>query len=144
MIRWFINFFKPRSRIICGGEGAIEIVINGKTCGIIKYRRPTSNEKLDYLFQTQKGIGTESQLKEIKGANDKGKKCFEILMRDLSIPYAKKIFLNAEIFIDDKGNPIENNKPDKQFDLLEKYWSHALVDMAAIAYATEGVVKKKY
>ena len=28
--------------------------------------------------------------------------------------------------------------------LIEKYWSHALVDMVAIAYSAEGIIKKKY
>lgn len=129
---------------MCGGEGAIDVVVNHKVCGTIRYRRPTSDEKLDYLFQTQKGLGSESQLKEIKNSDNKDKKCFEILIRDLSIPFAKKIFISAEIFLDDNGEPIENNKNDKQFELLKTYWSHALVDMVAIAYAAEGVVKKKY
>lgn len=144
MINYLINLLKPKKRIICGGEGAIEVIIDGKVCGIIKYRRPTSDEKLDYLFVSQKGLGTESQLKEITDSENKDKKCFEILIRDLSIPYAKKIFIGAEQFIDDKGKPIESNSADVQFCLLEKYWSHALVDMVAIAYAAEGVVKKKF
>ena len=137
------NVFCAPPQLICGGDGVIEIIVSNKVCGVIRYRRPTSDEKLDYLYQLQKGIGTELQLKEIQSANDKSKKCHEIMVRDLSIPFAEKIFLGSELFRDDHGKTIDNQPLNKQFDTLKTYWSHALVDMVAIAYATEGVVKKK-
>lgn len=139
-----VSYFKRHSYFVCGGEGAIEVIKNGKFCGIIYYRRPTSDEKLDYFYCMQKEIGTELQLKEIKNAKDKNKKCHEIILRDVSIPFAEKIFLRAEKFKGDKDNTIESKTPSKQFELLKLYWSNILVDLVSIAYEIEGIVKKKY
>ena len=139
------NWFKKKNSLQCGGEGLCEIVVHGKVCGTIRYRRPTSDEKLDYVYQLQKGLGTESQLKEISADKDnKAKKCHEILIRDLSIPMAKVVFLGSTGFSDDKMNSIDNLEIDKQFEIISKYYGYALVDLVAYVYATEGVVKKKY
>jgi hypothetical protein len=139
------NWFNKKNLLQCGGEGLCEIVVHGKVCGTIRYRRPTSDEKLDYVYQLQKGLGTESQLKEIAADKDnKAKKCHEILIRDLSIPMAKVIFLGSTGFSDEKMNPIDSLEIDKQFEIISKYYGYALVDLVAFVYATEGVVKKKY
>lgn len=145
MFKWIVNIFKPRRQILCGGEGLCEVSIDGKVCGTIKYRRPMSDEMLDYLYQYQTALGTETQLKEIKDASgNKAKKCHEILVRDLSIPMAKKIFLGATGFITDVGEKIEDLSVDAQFDCLAKYHSFALVDLVAIVYQPQVFVKKKY
>ena len=137
------NVFKP-SPLVCGGEGVIEIALNNKTVSKIFYRLPTSDEKLDYVYQFQSGLGAQLQLKEIKDAKDKAKKCHEVLIRDLSIPFAKKVFTGARGFIDANGELIENKPINDQFELIKTYWSHVLTDLVAIAYATEGTVKKKF
>ena len=139
-----LNWFKKRQPLRCGGEGLCEFISGGKVCGTIRYRRPTSDEKLDYVYQIQKGLGTESHLKEIGDAKDKAKKCHEILMRDLSIPMAKIVFISSTGFIDDTGKPIDGLEPDKQFELISKFFGYALVDLVAQVFATEGTVKKKY
>ena len=144
MFKQILNLFSPRRPLICGGEGLLEVSVGGKVCGTIRYRRPTSDEKLDYLYQLQSGLGTELQLKEIKDAKNKNKKCHEIAIRDLSIPFAEKVFCSAEGFIDGDSNKVDALDTGKQFKLIKDYWSHALVDLVAIAYSTEGTVKKKF
>jgi hypothetical protein len=126
-----------------GGEGLCEVVIAGKVCGTIRYRRPTSDEKLTYSYELQHGLGTEAQLKELAKAGDKARKCHEMMIRDISIPFAKKIFLGCEGFIDVSGKAIGELPADEQFNRVKEYYSHALVDLVAIAYTTEGAVKKK-
>ena len=141
-----VQIFNKKPSLLCGGEGLCEIIIKGKVAGTIRYRRPTSDEKLDYVYQLQKGLGTESQLKEINGTSkeDKAKKCHEILIRDLSIPMAKIVFAGSTGFIGEDGKPIDGLQIDKQFEIISKYYGYALVDLVAFVYATEGTVKKKY
>ena len=141
------EFFKMKKRNIlqCGGEGLCDVMVSGKVCGTIRYRRPTSDEKLDYIYQLQKGLGTESLLKEVNNSGEgKAKKCHEILIRELSIPMAKKIFIGSTGFTDKENKPIDLCTIDDQFKLISEYFSFALVDLVAYAYATQGIVKKKY
>ncbi len=145
MWKWLVGLFKPRQPLRCGGEGLCDIISGGKVCGTIKYRRPTSDEILDYVYQFQQGLGTESQLKEIKGTKDnKAKKCHEILIRDLSVPMAKKIFLGSTGFIDEQGKKLDTLSIDEQFAYIAKFHSFALVDLVAIVYQPQGYLKKKY
>lgn len=145
MFDFLSNVFKRRPLLQCGGEGLCEIIVSGKVAGTIRYRNPKSDEKLDYVYQLQRGLGTESQLKEISGAEgNKAKKCHEILIRDLSIPLAKKIFIGSTGFIDNEGKQIDKYDTDKQFDLIAEYFGFALVDLVSYAYAAQGIVKKKY
>ena len=145
MFDFFVNVFKRKPLLQCGGEGLCEILVSGKIAGTIRYRNPTSDEKLDYVYQLQRGLGTESQLKEISTADgNKAKKCHEILIRDLSIPLAKKIFIGSTGFIDNDGKQIDKYDTEKQFSLIAEYFGFSLVDLVAYAYATTGIVKKKY
>lgn len=144
MFQFISNIF-AKPRLQCGGEGICEVVVSGKVAGTIRYRKPTSDEKLDYIYQLQNGLGTESQLKEIKTAGEnKAKKCHEILIRDLSIPLAEKIFITSTGFTDKDNKPIDALSTEVQFKMIAEYFSFALVDLVAYAYASQGVVKKKY
>lgn len=144
MFQFVSNIF-AKPRLQCGGEGICEVVVSGKVAGTIRYRKPTSDEKLDYIYQLQNGLGTESQLKEIKTAGEnKAKKCHEILIRDLSIPLAEKIFITSTGFTDKDNKPIDALSTEAQFRMIAEYFSFALVDLVAYAYASQGVVKKKY
>lgn len=141
----FWDIFKRKQKLLCGGDGLCEVVVSGKVCGTIKYRRPTSDEILDYVYQLQNGLTSESTLKEIKDSEgNKSKKCHEILIRDLSIPMAKKVFLGSVGFYNEQGKPIDNEPIDKQFDYIAKYHSFAIIDLVAIVYQPQGYVKKKY
>ena len=145
MVTWFLNLFRDKPRLQCGGEGICEVVVRGQVCGTIKYRKPTSDEKLDYVYRLQSGLGSEAQLKEISGAGEnKAQKCHEILIRDLSIPLAQKIFIGSTGFTDKENKPIDALSIENQFSLIAEYFSFALVDLVAHAYTADGVVKKKY
>lgn len=145
MWNWIVNLFKKKNLLMCGGEGLCEIVVKGKVCGTIRYRRPTSNEKLDYTYQLQKELIKESKLKEISETkDDKAKKCHEILLRDISIPMARKIFICSSGFFDNEGKSIDNIDPGKQFEIIMEYYGYVLYDFCEYAYAAEGIVKKKY
>ena len=144
MFQFISNMFS-KPRLQCGGEGICEVVVSGKVAGTIRYRKPTSDEKLDYIYQLQQGLGTEAHLKEIKDSGgNKAKKCHEILIRDLSVPLAEKIFIGSTGFTDKDNKPIDNLSPEIQFKMIAEYFSFALVDLVAYAYASRGVVKKKY
>lgn len=144
MFDFIRNAFTKKQQLFCGGDGLCEIIVKGKVCGTIKYRRPTSDEKLDYVYQLQKGLGSESQLKEVSNSGDnKAKKCHEILIRDLSIPLAKNVFTGSTGFAHN-GVLIDSLEIDRQFEFISKYYGYAFVDLVAYVYATEGIVKKKY
>jgi hypothetical protein len=57
---------------------------------------------------------------------------------------AKKIFITSTGFTDKQNKPIDKLPNDEQFKLISEYFSYALVDLVAYAYATQGIIKKKY
>lgn len=138
------NPFRKPPRLLCGGEGTCEVLANGKVCGTISYREPTSNEKLDYAYQFQSILNTESQLKEISDSENKRKKIHEILVKNVGIPFSKKIFLRSTGFLDDKGKPIDSLPADEQFNFIEQYFGFALIELTTIAFETNNAIKKKF
>jgi hypothetical protein len=138
------NWFKSRRPLICGGSGEIEVHRDGKLVGSIYYRRPTYEEILAYQYEYSDGLGSELQLKEIKNDNKKLKKIQEIVVRDLFLPNAEKIFIGSSGLVDGNGKPIEELQVKDQFKHIKKYHGYILVDMVAIAFKIDAVCKKKH
>jgi len=143
-MQFMFNLFKKKQPLVCGGNGCIEVYREGKTIGSVYYRRPTYEEILAYQYEYAEGIGSELQLKEIKRDKKKIKKIQEIVVRDLFLPNAEKIFVSSKGFYDDNDNPIDSLETEKQFNYIKKYHGYILVDMVAIAYKIDTICKKKH
>lgn len=145
MINWLRRLFTPKRPFICGGEGYIEVVdALGRPVAGMWYRRPTSDEKLDYVYQQQHALAnSEERLREVQEAGDKAKKCHEIIWRDLCLPFAETVFLRSWGYVDGKGGKLAPLGKDEQFVHLKEHQAHHLVDMVGIAFSAAGVVKKK-
>jgi len=145
MIKWLKKTFTRRRSLFCGGDGCVSVTDNlGREVGVIWYRRPTSDEILNYAWQEQKMVGSESQLREVSEfKGDKAQKIHEVLVRDFWIPWAEKVFTSCTGFLDEKKETLDNKPKAKQFEFLKKYKAHLLSGMVGVAFRQEESVKKK-
>jgi hypothetical protein len=144
MFQWITKILPRKKSFVCGGEGCIEFAdSNKKTIGKIWYRKPTSDMILDYTYQSLNGLSSESNLRELESSKKKEKTCHEIMIRDLCIPFAGKVYLRCEGFVTEDKKPLEQLERDEQLAYLIKWQSHMVVQMVMIAFAVDSVVKKK-
>jgi len=133
--------------MICGGVGCVAVLDRlNREVARIYFRRPNSEEILTYVYEQQNIVGdSESRLREIQQTkSDKQvNKIHEVLVRDFYLPWAEKIFVRCEGYVDSNGKSLDTAGDKAQFDALKKYHSHSLVDMTAFAFEREGSVKKK-
>lgn len=147
MWKWIKRFFTPQKNFICGGEGFIEFVdALGRVKSKIYFMRPDSDMRLNYAHEYQDKTANDKQLREIKADQDKGgntsKKIYQIIIRDLFLPYAEKIFSRSEMYCDENRKPIDNWEKEKQFALIKKYYSHHLINMVTTAFGDDSTLKK--
>ena len=147
MTNWIKKLFTKRKYIVCGGVACCEVTDKyGKVMAEIWYRRPTSDEVFNYMYDVQFGLASESNVKELSGEKsikERAKKCHEIMLRDLSLPYAELIFDHCIGFYDDKLKDVFQLSKEEQFAFLGKYRSHNLIDLVIKAFETDGTLKKK-
>ena len=142
-----LEFLKIRNGKLIGGdkEHCCEVKDGSRTVAWVYYRQPTSDEKLEYLWEMKNCLVSEDHLREIKEAKFKSAKCHQLIVRDIAIPFGKKIFKRSHGYIDAKDmRDIDIKPPCEQFDFIAKWHSNHIVDMTAFAYEIEGIVKKKY
>lgn len=138
------KLFSKKEKLLCGGVGILEIKDKlNNVIGSIKYNRPNSDQKLDYIFKMQSGIIKEDSLKQISNSDNKMHSTYKIMVENICMPYAKKIFVSANgYFID--GQKIEEFDKEKQFELIKKYYGYHLVKMIEYAFEDNSILKKKF
>jgi hypothetical protein len=107
------------------------------------FMRPDSEMRLNYVYEMQEGISSEENLKKIKASKNRPKACHSLIVNEIAIPFAEKIFIRSEGYVADDGKPLETKSRVEQFEHLKKYHSHNLADMTAKAFEVDGTVKKK-
>lgn len=138
------NLFTRKKPIVCGGEGSVSVVDSlGREVGCLYYTRPDSDMKVSFAWDNQKEIEREGVLKEISLADHKIKKIYEVLVRDLYVPYARKIFTRCTGYVDENKKSLDNAGREEQMRVLEKFYVHHFADMAAAAFSPSHSVKKK-
>jgi hypothetical protein len=132
--------------IVGDGEGCCEVIDRfGRPVAWIWYRRPTSNDRLDFAYQQQNALtNSESGLREIRKAENKAKKLHELMLRDLHIPFAERVFVGCAGYVRGDGTKVESLARDDQFVYMKTNHAEHLTDMVSQVFAVEGIVKKKY
>jgi hypothetical protein len=140
----FIRYlFRHKTRLNCGGEGYCVIKdFYGREMGRLYYQRPDSDMRFDYTYALMNSLATEPRLREIESAVDKTKKSHEIMIRDLSLPFAQKLFVRSEGYKDDAGRKLEAMSKEEQFKHIAKYYVHHFISMVSEVFTPESVLKK--
>ena len=115
--------------------------------GFLFFRRPHSDEILDFIYEESELLSDEGRLRKIRdaAATEKKKVMHKMNVREFWIPWAKKIFMRCEgQFKDERGQLLEKLPTDEQFRFLSEFKAYMLVDMTGVAFNQEGLVKKKY
>jgi len=144
MLLWLKQILTRPKSLRCGGERCCAVVDHlGREVAQLWYNAPTANDILQYTYELQTGLAAkETRLDEIQSAKNKPLKCHEILWRDLTLPWARKIFTRAAGYMVD-GKKIDLLSGERQLEVLEKYYAHNLTDMVSIAFQVQSAVKKK-
>ena len=132
--------------IPCGGEIRFDILdMSNRLIASIWLLRPDSAMKLNFVYETQNGLSSESNLRELQNTpkEDKAKKCHEIMWRDLCIPFARKLFVRSNGFNDENGKPLSILPKENQLQVIEKWYTNVLVDAVLYAFNDGLHVKKK-
>jgi len=140
----FKRFFNKKKSLVLGGKRSVSVTDwLDREIGRIYYEVPESDMVLEYVYEMQKGLADDkSKIKEISDAENKALSCHKIVWRELSLPYAKKVFLGAEVYKLQSGEDISSVSVEDQFNHIKKYCSNHLSDMCSIAFSQEGKVKK--
>lgn len=133
------HFKKPRA-YTCGGEEYCEFT-NYEGCKArIYYRKPTSDEVVNYTYASaciNSGEDGLRKLKEELRDNNKTNALYHLTLRELFIPYALKVILRWEGYKDANGKVVT------EFDTLVKFYSSHVANMCALAYLCTDKYKKK-
>ena len=129
----------------CGGVECVEVVgkFDSPTGMKIYYNRPTSNQKLGYMYDYQNLITDDSKLRQTSKMKAKYADMAEQLIDKLWLPYAEKIFSHCEGFFDENGKPLEKKTKEEQFAAIKEYHSYYFTTLCDIAYSLNTKVKKK-
>lgn len=147
MIKWIKGLFTKKKSLICGGVGRCAVVDNlDREIGNIYFDRPTSKQKMDYIYDVENVANNKSKLKELssEGNGDSvSKKAYEVVINELCIPHAEKVFNKCDGYTDSDGNEISKLTREEQFNFLKEYYAHNLVDMVVCAFSIDEKIKKK-
>lgn len=145
LLNKIVGLFVKNSDGFCGGIECVDIVGRYGTDTKMKiyYTRPTSDMILSYTYDYQMIIEDDNKLKQISKKKNQFAEMAKLLMENIFIPSAKRIFHHCEGFKDDSGKPLENKKPEEQFELLSKYHSYYFADLCNIAFSLTNKCKKK-
>ena len=135
-------FFK-KEKIHCGGEGCIEVKKKDSlfSKAYLYYERPTYELILQYEWDYTNFLQSDTERKALEKAQ---KESYAMVAKKIFLPYAKKIFLRSNGFVDGKGNFIDHLSVVEQFEHIEKYRGYTLIDMATKAFQVDVTSKKKF
>jgi len=146
-MKWLKKLFARKPQMICGGTGCVAVCDRlGREMARLYFRRPESDEILTYVYEQQNAIvGKESKLRELQSINQDKQlnKMHEMLVHDFYLPWAEKIFIRSEGYLDGDKKSIDKTDAPEQFAILKRFYSHNLIDMTVAAFEREGSVKKK-
>lgn len=144
MLRWIKGLFTPKQKLICGGQGCCEVVDSlDRPIAWLYYNRPDSETKMDYIYDVENIANNKSRLKEISVEKNTGKQAYDMVINELCVPYAEKVFVRCKGYVDEEKKSIDNLSKELQFNYLKTYYTHNLVDMVVNAFAINEKVKKK-
>lgn len=144
MFNFFSRIFGKTQPLICGGKQEICVIHGGKHIGSVFYIRPEYEQILAYQYKYTECLDSELHLKNIEKSKQKLKEMQDIIVKELFLPEAKKIFCGSKGFFDGNGKSIDNKSIDEQYDFVSKYFGYVLIDMVAIAFKVDTVCKKKH
>ena len=134
LINLFKSFFQEKKPFKLGGNHVLEI--NDKVDGFtakITYRMPTGDEMIQYLHAQLQD--EKSELKKLKPESS-----YDIhnqIRLKKFIPFAEKIILDVEGYVDEKG------KPTKNIELIKEYKPQHLELLCSVAFVSNETFKKK-
>lgn len=136
---------KPRP-LMMGGVGCCEVVDRlDRVVGKLYFKRPNSQQKIDYIYDVENVANNQSKLKELGKTDNPSRNSYNYVIYELCVPYAEEIFEKAEGYRLEGGKEFIDLLPrEKQLEYLKQYYMHNLIDMVVQAYAIEERVKKKY
>ena len=144
MLTLLKRIFSRKSRLQSGGNGCCDVLDPlGRVLGQVYYSRPTSEMRRDYLYNLHNSLCTESNLNEVSKAALKAKAVHDVLVHEITIPYAEKIFISCSGFEKENGTTLDSATQAEQFDVLKKYHDHVLSRLVDIAYSVSTTLKKK-
>jgi len=137
---WAVRPIRPPEG---GTECHIDIVDNwGRIVSKIYYTKPDSNALIEYTYVMHECLSDKKELEKIAKSPNKGVAFFNEIVANKNIPFAKRIFVRCEGYVDDKRMKVDDLERDIQIDYLVKYWVHHLIAMNNVAYQDRYKVKK--
>lgn len=140
-----ISVFVKKDRLYCGGSNLCEVTDRlGRVLCKIYYTRPDTDMVLEYVYAMQTCLTDETDVEKLISSKEKGFTFHKEIYLKTILPFAEKIFLRSEGYLDENGKKIDKQEKDVQYQYIKKYFSSHLAQLVTIAYSQEYSVKKKY